>query len=145
MGVFKWFVTNADVGELAVTMFEEGTIDAESYNWLLGISETETVQQTSPGEAKTTYSDNTNGKSEVQEQVETTGKMTFGEYYSNVVRKPYSEKASSRVRNMSATERIFAKAGAKAEDISVAASQAKGMQYDGEKEVEAYEYGLEQR
>ena len=46
---------------------------------------------------------------------------------------------------MSATERIFAKAGAKAEDISVAASQAKGMQYDGEKEVEAYEYGLEQR
>ena len=69
----------------------------------------------------------------------------FGDYYSNVVRKPYSAKASSRVRNMSATERIFAKAGAKAEDISVAASQAKGMQYDGEKEVEAYEYGLEQR
>ncbi len=138
-------VTNADVGELAVTMFEEGTIDAESYNWLLGISETETVQQTSPEGAKTTYSDNTNGKSEVQEQVEMTGKMTFGDYYSNVVRKPYSAKASSRVRNMSATERIFAKAGAKAEDISVAASQAKGMQYDGEKEVEAYEYGLEQR
>ena len=57
----------------------------------------------------------------------------FGDYYSDVVRKPYSAKASSRVRNMTATERIFARAGANAEDISVAASHAQGMQYDGEK------------
>ncbi|MDO5479919.1 MAG: hypothetical protein Q4G23_12240 [Clostridia bacterium] len=46
---------------------------------------------------------------------------------------------------MTATERIFARAGANAEDISVAVSRTTGLQYDGEKEVEAYEYGLEQR
>ena len=69
----------------------------------------------------------------------------FGDYYTKIVRNPYDAKASSRVRNMTATERIFARAGANAEDISVAVSRTTGLQYDGEKEVEAYEYGLEQR
>ncbi|MBQ2941620.1 MAG: hypothetical protein IJD97_05220, partial [Clostridia bacterium] len=78
-------------------------------------------------------------------QGEGTGKMTFGDYYTRIVRNPYDAKASSRVRNMTATERIFARAGANAEDISVAVSRTTGLQYDGEKEVEAYEYGLEQR
>ena len=43
------------------------------------------------------------------------------------------------------TERIFAHAGTNAEDISVAVSRAKGLPYDGNKEMDAYEYGLEQR
>ena len=38
-----------------------------------------------------------------------------------------------RRKNMSETERIFAHAGANAEDISVAVSRAKGLPYDGNK------------
>ena len=46
---------------------------------------------------------------------------------------------------MSETERVFAKAGANAENITTAVIRAQGMPYDGNKEIEAYEYGLEQR
>ncbi len=46
---------------------------------------------------------------------------------------------------MTETERIYAKAGANAEEISVAAGRAAGHEYDGRKELEAYEYGLRQR
>ncbi len=72
-------------------------------------------------------------------------KMTVRDIYSNVIRNPYDAKALERVRNMTETERIYAKAGANAEEISVAAGRAAGHEYDGRKELEAYEYGITQR
>ncbi len=69
----------------------------------------------------------------------------FGDYYSKIVRNPYDAKVLSKIRSMSEIERIFARAGANAEDISVAVNRAKGLKYDGKKEWDAYEYGLEQR
>ncbi|MBR6720437.1 MAG: HNH endonuclease [Clostridia bacterium] len=154
-------VTNADVGELAVTMFEEGTIDAESYNWLLGMTETKTVQQTSPEEAETTYSDNINGKSEVQEQVETTGKKlqyadileevrrngtgSVENIYTGVLSKLSDTKVLGELLSMSKTERAFASAGAKGYDITTAVNMAKEVSLKGGREVEALEYGLSLR
>ena len=72
-------------------------------------------------------------------------KMTVGDYYGSILKNPYDANVLSEIRSMSEIERIFARAGANAEDISVAVNRAKGLKYDGKKEWDAYEYGLEQR
>ena len=71
--------------------------------------------------------------------------LTVGDYYKGVFSKPYDKNAQTKVSGMSETERVFAKAGANAESLETATMRAQGMKFDGEKEVEAYEYGLEQR
>ena len=83
--------------------------------------------------------------SDVLEEVRRNGASSVESIYSGVLSKLSDTKVLKKLLSMSKAERAFAKAGANAENITTAVIRAQGMPYDGNKEMDAYEYGLEQR